>query len=381
MMRKLGCITIMVGLLLCSCAKQYNDVISYEDAQGLSASETMSETQESGETLEPPLFQDNPPMSVMQTFRSVLLNETAIFYTNKVLYKDLNVVLQDSVALSELSDESNPPKIFCQFAVVDMDGDTTPEVVLAIEEYRGFVILRYQEGQIYGYDVPYRALMALRENGAFISSQGAFDNQMEKMYFIGDTYVGDQKAHYEDSYFINGILVDKDDYDEVDALFKETPEAQWHDYTEEAVNEFIVESPLFAESPAEMDESIEERQAYLDSLTYLIELTYGSSNKNLEEYKTYAQSYYGGCYEEMEKIYHLCQEKLTGAALANLETEQQRWEKSNANELKKLYEVNDIEELDERHLYLYYKYGDIALRRTLRLINLYYDFPFYDWVK
>lgn len=381
MMRKLGCITIMVGLLLCSCGKSFNDVISYEDVLVLTVSETMSETHESGETLEPPLYQDNPPMSVVQTFRSVLLNETAIFYTNKVPYKDLNVVWQDSVVLSELSDVSDTPKIFCQFAVVDMDGDTTPEVVLAIEEYRGFVILRYQEGHIYGYDVPYRVMMTLRENGAFISSQGAFDNQMEKMYFIGDTYVEDQKAYYEDSYFINGILVDKSDYDEVDALFKETPEVQWHDYTEEAVNEFIVESPLFAESPAEMNESIEERQAYLDSLTYLIELTYGSSNKNPEEYKTNAQSYYDSCYEEMEKIYHLCQEKLSGAALGDLETEQQCWEESNANKLKNLYEVDSMDELDERYLYLYYKYGDIALRRTLRLINLYYDFPFYDWEK
>lgn len=31
---------------------------------------------------------------------------------------------------------------FSQFAVVDLDGDSMPEIVLAVEEYMGFVILR-----------------------------------------------------------------------------------------------------------------------------------------------------------------------------------------------------------------------------------------------
>lgn len=31
-----------------------------------------------------------------------------------------------------------------------MDGDTIPEIVLELENYRGYIVLRYSEGDIYG---------------------------------------------------------------------------------------------------------------------------------------------------------------------------------------------------------------------------------------
>ncbi len=83
----------------------------------------------------------------------------------------------------------------------------------------------------------------------------------------------------------------------------------------------------------------------------------------------------------MNRIYQLCQERLSGEALEALNVEQQRWEESNAKTLEErlqVYYADSIEELEDRTLY--YTYGDIALRRTIRLINLYYGFDFYDWI-
>lgn len=76
------------------------------------------------------------------------------------------------------------------------------------------------------------------------------------------------------------------------------------------------------------------------------------------------KSYYDGCFEELNKIYRLCTEKLTGEALETLTAEQQRWEEENGGEPEE-----DV---------LYYEYGDKALRRTLRLSNIYYDYDYYE---
>ena len=37
-----------------------------------------------------------------------------------------------------------------------MDGDELPEVVYQQGDYMGFIVLRYKDGDIYGYDVNYR---------------------------------------------------------------------------------------------------------------------------------------------------------------------------------------------------------------------------------
>lgn len=264
---------------------------------------------------------------------------------------------------------------------MDLDGDAVPEVVLEIEEYYGYLILRYREGQIYGNDAYYRAMDNLRENGAF-------DNTIQKLFYVGDTYITDSKIHvlsgYDDTrYYIDDILISESGHDRVDALADESPEVEWHDYTQEAVTRFIVENPLFAEQPAEVEESLRQRQAYLDSLSYLIELTCKSSEKGPEEEYADAKSYYDGCNKEMEKIYQLCQEKLSGSALEALADEQQTWERSNGRELSEALRnsnFDSMEKLEERMRLFYLTYGDIALRRTFRLINLYYGHEFYDWM-
>lgn len=272
-----------------------------------------------------------------------------------------------------------------RFAVLDLDGDAIPEVVLELAEYGGFIVLRYRDGQIHGNVFGYRSMNLLKENGAFHGASSAFEGSVGKLCFIGDTVVDDDKLRFlesidRESYYIDDILVDSSEYERAFALFSETPEAEWYNYTEETVCEIFAEGVLFREPSAEAAENAKERQAYLDSLSYLLDLTYDYTRKTSEEFNADAKSYYDGCYEEMNRIYQLCQERLSGEALEALNAEQQRWEESNAATLEErlqVYYADSIEELEDRTLY--YTYGDIALRRTIRLINLYYGFDFYDW--
>lgn len=324
------------------------------------------------------------PLSVPLAFRAVLLNEATVFCTNK-LPKSAAYITEFEGFLSEMPYGYDYARRIDRFAVVDLDGDAIPEVVLELAEYGGFIVLRYGEGQIHGNVFGYRSMNLLKENGAFHGASSAFEGSVGKLCFIGDTVVDDDKLRFlesinRESYYIDDILVDSSEYERAFALFNETPEAEWYNYTEETVREIFVEGVLFREPSAEAAENAKERQAYLDSLSYLLDFTYDYTRRTSEEFNADAKSYYDGCYEEMNRIYQLCQERLSGEALEDLNAEQQRWEESNAEALEeelRNYHAASIEELEDRTLY--YTYGDIALRRTIRLINLYYGFDFYEW--
>ena len=88
--------------------------------------------------------------------------------------------------------------------------------------------------------------------------------------------------------------------------------------------------------------NISERQQYLDSLSYLIDLTYDVSNKSDEEYRIDAQNYYTGSQHEMNRIYQLCQEKLSGQELEELKIEQDKWQENFDKRLN--------QELSDKHL-------------------------------
>ena len=405
MRKNILCLIAAASLMLCSCG-EHGETGNGRDVQMPSRdmsvatergsvqadfelkTENLQTGPEPEQAMELSLPRKESSVSAASAFRAVLLNETTFSFTDKrpFCYADADMPWEGL-----LRDQPfGPPerRDICRFAVVDLDGDTVPEVVLEVEEYWGYVILRYIEGHIYGNGIYYRAMETLRENGAFISSDGAFDNTMQKLFFVGDTYITDSKIHWEFSnygnrYHIDDILIGESGHDRVDALVDEIPEVEWHDYTEEAINEFIVENPMFAELPGEPEESIRERQAYLDSLSYLIELTYRSSEKSQDEEYADAKNYYDSCKKEMEKIYQLCQEKLSGSALKALADEQRIWERSNGCELSEALRdsnIDSMEKLEERMRLYYIEYGNITLRRTFKLINLYYEHEFYEWM-
>lgn len=328
--------------------------------------------------------EDNAPMSVAQAFQSVLLNEKEFSCTDKKPHDWLKVVRDFEGYLKEIPYGYEGKTSITQFAIVDMDGDTLPEVVLAIEEYYGYIILRYREGQIFGNVVGIREMGSLNIAGAFYSSSGAADGGIGKFYFVGDTIVSNEAVRMtdQDAFYIHDTISDKETWDEMNNLFAESPEVEWYDFTEEQINKAIVENPSFTELPSEPSDNAGKRQQYIDSLSYLIELTYDMSKKKEEDYKKDAKAYLEGCVQEMDKIYQLCQEKLSGEALEALQEEQERWlenYKRRTNRELAVSKLGNMDELLESDIgHKYWIYGDMILRRTLALIDLYYEWDFYD---
>jgi hypothetical protein len=319
----------------------------------------------------------------MQTFKAVLLNETTFFCTDKSPYN--NSDHQWNGYLNELTYDTNP-MITPQFAVVDLDGDGVSEIVLAIENYNGFVILRYKESKVYGFIVSYRTMYNLKMDGSFMASNGASDYSVGKILFIGDTFFEDDKIKSvggvpTDSYFIHDMPIDKDTFDKRLVSFDDLPGVEWHDYSKEAINQWLLDSSVSSEVPALPKIAAADRQNYLDSLAYLMDLRayYNISLKNQEEINSNARNYFKGCNDEMNKIYQLCLENLSGDELDALSTEQQRWQENFNQRLSGFlneHHVNSMEDLVDQSWY--YELGDMMFKQTFYLINFYYDNHFYD---
>lgn len=314
--------------------------------------------------------------SVVQAFQSVLLNEKKFSYTDKVL--GYSSIQQNNVYLSELTYDKSLVKV-SKFAIADLDGDDISEIVLAMEDYKGFIILRYKDGNIHGNIVVYRTFVQIKSDGRFLSSNGASDNKISKIFFIGDTFITDDKISSiggspTDSYFINDIPIDKNTWDKQFALFEESPDITWHDYSKETILKWVSDDFILGKSSAISKTVIDERQNYLNSLSYLIDLTTNEST-NQDEQNDIAKKYYNSCIEEMDKIFQMCNEKMSKDDFETLSNNQLCWKENLEQEMSQFldeHQVNSMDELKEQSKY--FVWGNMVLRRVCYLINVYYEF-------
>lgn len=321
-------------------------------------------------------------ISVAQAFSSVLLNETEMFCTIREQGEYTEVIKSNEGygLLKEMPYAEREEVIY--FAVVDLDGDMIPEVVVKLENYN-YIVLRYRKGQIRGMSVSNKEMGLFKKNGLFRQISGCDAGRIGKLHYIGDVMVPDEALRMEDQYtfYSYDIISDEETWRKINNSYYESPDVEWHDYTEKAVHEWITENPLFTEISVETTKNSNIRQEYLDSLTYLIDITYDYWLKNDEEYRKAAVAYYDGCQKEMNKIYELCQEKLSGEELEELKNEQQDWQENFELRLEKelsRYGFENMEgllEIEDRSAY--FRYGEIMLRRTLRLVDLFYGFGNY----
>lgn len=91
--------------------------------------------------------------------------------------------LDSEMTLAEIykvNDEMEMKEENRTFALLDLDDDGTPELILPLalgdaDSTYGFEILHYTDGDVLGYLLPYRGLHSLKEDGTFIASGGARD--------------------------------------------------------------------------------------------------------------------------------------------------------------------------------------------------------------
>ena len=369
----------IIIMTLTACEKQATTDIEegFERRESFETTELLRSTElpeEENESIPEEAF-DLSGLSPIGALKKVLLSEAPFYCTDSVV----NYEASFQGYLSELP-FNGEPIITPQFTVLDLDGDAVPEVVLAIDDYYGFVILRYREGKVFGYIVGYRAMHSLKKDGSFWQSSSAFESYISKLFFVENSIVIDENAErienaVEVKCYLHDVPVDEAVWETYQRKHEEKEDVEWYDFNKESIMEYVID----CSEDTEADTFINERQEYLDTFSYLIELENAFSG-DIEENNKSAKQYYYNSLSEVDKIYKAYTEKLSGTELEKLEEEQRKWQEGiNSRLARDLYEsgqVYSIEELDDWSLY--YTYGKMHLKRSFHLVNLYYDCHFYD---
>ena len=174
--------------------------------------------------------------TAMEAYKAVLQNKMTFYSTDDRKNYNLN-------EFDYWSEQSNLPlKVVC-FAVVDMDDDGIPEVVLELTSgFDGaFEILHYEDGRVYGFNHSYRGMTGLTADGIYEGSSGAADNGFYKASITKDTYQEEALGYSESgadgsvSYYIGKSKVTEKQYDEfLEKMWAHAREneAVWHDFTD-----------------------------------------------------------------------------------------------------------------------------------------------------
>jgi hypothetical protein len=160
---------------------------------------------------------------LLETYRKTLLTG---FYNNGILYyHDLN---------------------FSLFAVLDMDIDGTPELVLHNTSNGDSLVFHYyNNGAVREKEYSYRAMSNLKMDGSFAWSNSASNSGLGKLRFQGAEQETMHLAEYgsllEDieMYRINGNPVSQNDLYAYTALQDAKEDVVWHELTIENINNLV----------------------------------------------------------------------------------------------------------------------------------------------
>jgi hypothetical protein len=185
-----------------------------------------------------------PADTIMQSYRDVLLGKRD--YTQCNHYDS---VYRDTRFSGEFYQwygfEFESPLRIDGFCVIDLDADGSEELVLRLSQDFGFEVLRYENGQVYGFLFVYRAMEAITTSGDIHGSNGADDygwyqvrfaaEKMESIELCWKHADGDGRYQYR----ISGEEVSEMDFTAFcDGLWgKSRP--SWEEYTPENVEKAL----------------------------------------------------------------------------------------------------------------------------------------------
>jgi len=189
---------------------------------------------------------DIPDNEIMDSFLRVMNNEVPfIHFTNHEngLIYEWSPPQRESMYLSEYLefDEDHVFEIR-RFAVVDMDKDGIPELIIESENYVWRLVLRYSDGEVYGYTFSYRGMNWIDKSGVFTASGGASRLYIFKLQFLDDLCDIATLAHYKDDYnndyerifFIGDEQVTEEEFEVFESEMFEVDGVEWIEYTQES---------------------------------------------------------------------------------------------------------------------------------------------------
>lgn len=170
-----------------------------------------------------------------------------------------------------------------QYAVVDMDHDGTPEVIVSLSraEDSFVMLLRYYEGSMYGYPYELRALENPKKDGTYLASSGAFDNKLLEMSFDGMD-IKEKSLAYSKSvdntveYYIADKKVTENEYNEFYNKYLNSEDVKWHLFSSDLRAGYTGEELLRVDFNAITTPTGEELESYYTDAKGDIKLSYSS---------------------------------------------------------------------------------------------------------
>ena len=152
----------------------------------------------------------------------------------------------DRLAEAFYGDEPGRAVAVSKLAVIDLDKDGVKEMVLwpsingddSIETVSvpGYLILRWGEDGIFGFDPGFRSFAYLKEDGTFYWSSSAFEGGIATARFPDDIYFDLENVSWCDisvereDYFVDGVRADYDAYQAAIYAQDHKPEVPWWVY-------------------------------------------------------------------------------------------------------------------------------------------------------
>ena len=232
---------LCVGLV--SCRVEETPAPDTEPTQSPQAEEGLDGSQFQAVREDPAPY--SGPAEAAQAFSEVLLNGAPFTLVGDQLasydLSELNVMIWGDPEVNAYAE---------QFAVADLDADGTPEVVLLTNQHihsEPILILRWQDGQIYGYNEVGRGMQSLKEDGTSHWSNSAFHNGTHRDQYIADgdgpdrreklrlsEFVADAGGTAE--YYLSGQEVTRAEYEAAEAAQEAKPDVRWYRFQADQIS-------------------------------------------------------------------------------------------------------------------------------------------------
>ena len=132
------------------------------------------------------------PSSAMRAYMEVFKNNAGFYMCETSYvgdqairrYQGKHTLLRE--LLSDDSDSDYAGRAVEQFAVVDMDGNGVPEVVIELSRDGERIVFHYKDGKIYGFGFSYRGMNESKKDGTFTGSSGADSSSIDRLEFLDD---------------------------------------------------------------------------------------------------------------------------------------------------------------------------------------------------
>lgn len=197
-----------------------------------------------------------------ELFRQVLLGETPLLYVPDRNPENVSVApyfvpyVSDGARAVNITDIPLIMDVYDllmdiqNFAVADLDGDGEDEVILFVcgvaGDMSGKVILHRMGDEIYGYRSGWRTVWDLKTDGTYFYSSSITSQEdgivsvaefTETGYTIEKLYhaTGNHVDGYTD-FFVNGQPATEEEYNALEKIQDEKPDAEWYAFTEENIN-------------------------------------------------------------------------------------------------------------------------------------------------